>query len=82
VHFYYGRLTSACLRVTVQHHIKQNRREFILKRDLARLDKETFDLIIVGGGIVGAGVARDASLRGLHTLLVEKEDFAYGTTSR
>ena len=53
-----------------------------MRRDLARLDKETFDLIIVGGGIVGAGVARDASLRGFHTLLVEKEDFAYGTTSR
>lgn len=53
-----------------------------MKRDFTRLDKETFDLIIVGGGIVGAGVARDASLRGFHTLLVEKEDFAYGTTSR
>lgn len=36
----------------------------------------------MGGGIVGAGIARDAALRGLHTLLLEKEDFAYGTTSR
>jgi glycerol-3-phosphate dehydrogenase len=53
-----------------------------VKRDFARLKGESFDLIVVGGGIVGAGIARDATLRGLHTLLVEKEDFAYGTTSR
>jgi glycerol-3-phosphate dehydrogenase len=53
-----------------------------LKRDFTRLNSENFDLIIVGGGIIGAGIARDASLRGFNTLLVEKEDFAYGTTSR
>jgi glycerol-3-phosphate dehydrogenase len=53
-----------------------------MKRDFNRLKEENFDLIVVGGGIIGAGIARDASLRGLHTLLVEKEDFAYGTTSR
>jgi len=53
-----------------------------VKRDFSRLKGETFDLIVVGGGIVGTGIARDAVLRGLHTLLVEKEDFAYGTTSR
>jgi glycerol-3-phosphate dehydrogenase len=53
-----------------------------LKRDFTNLNKEQYDLIIVGGGIIGTGVARDAALRGLRTLLVEKEDFAYGTTSR
>jgi glycerol-3-phosphate dehydrogenase len=53
-----------------------------VKRDFDDLDKQTFDLIVVGGGIVGTGIARDASLRGLRTLLLEKEDFAYGTTSR
>lgn len=53
-----------------------------MKRDFTQLNKEPFDLIIVGGGIIGAGVARDAALRGLRTLLVEKEDFASGTTSR
>jgi glycerol-3-phosphate dehydrogenase len=53
-----------------------------LKRNFDDLGQQTFDLIVVGGGIVGAGVARDAALRGLHTLLLEKEDFAYGTTSR
>ncbi len=36
----------------------------------------------MGGGIVGTGIARDAALRGLHTLLLEKKDFGYGTTSR
>lgn len=40
------------------------------------------DLLVVGGGIVGAGVARDAALRGLRTGLVEQHDFAEGTSSR
>jgi glycerol-3-phosphate dehydrogenase len=53
-----------------------------LERDFDALTKETFDLIVIGGGIVGTGIARDAALRGLHTLLVEKDDFACGTTSR
>ena len=41
-----------------------------------------YDLCVVGGGITGAAIARDASLRGLKVLLVEKEDFAQGTSSR
>jgi glycerol-3-phosphate dehydrogenase len=53
-----------------------------LKRDFNALGQGTFDLIVIGGGIVGAGVARDAALRGLNTLLVEKDDFGCGTTSR
>ncbi|MFC1864414.1 glycerol-3-phosphate dehydrogenase [Chloroflexota bacterium] len=52
-----------------------------MRRAFEALTKEIFDLIIIGGGIVGTGIARDAALRGIHTLLVEKEDFAYGTTS-
>jgi glycerol-3-phosphate dehydrogenase len=48
----------------------------------AGLDAEVFDAIIVGGGMAGAGVARDLALRGLSTALVEKADFASGTTSR
>ena len=43
---------------------------------------ETWDVLIVGGGIVGAGVARDAAMRGLRTALVEQYDFAFGTSSR
>ncbi|MGA2285728.1 MAG: glycerol-3-phosphate dehydrogenase/oxidase [Dehalococcoidia bacterium] len=50
--------------------------------DLARLAKETFDLLIVGGGITGAAIARDAALRGLSVALIEKGDFASGTSSR
>lgn len=41
-----------------------------------------FDVIVIGGGITGAGVARDAALRGLSCLLLEKGDFASGTTSK
>ncbi len=41
-----------------------------------------FDLLVVGGGVTGAGIARDAALRGLRVLLVEKDDFAAGTSSR
>ena len=47
-----------------------------------RLDREQFDLLVVGGGITGCGVARDAALRGLRVALCEKDDFASGTSSR
>jgi glycerol-3-phosphate dehydrogenase len=53
-----------------------------MKRDFKSISGKTFDVIVVGGGIVGAGIARDTTLRGLDTLLVEKEDFGSGTTSR
>lgn len=49
---------------------------------LARLGRESFDLLVIGGGITGAGVARDAALRGMRVALVEKDDFAGGTSSR
>ncbi|MFV3126558.1 glycerol-3-phosphate dehydrogenase/oxidase [Niveispirillum sp. KHB5.9] len=48
----------------------------------ARLEAETFDLAIIGGGITGAGIARDAALRGLSVALVEAADYASGTSSR
>ena len=41
-----------------------------------------YDLIIIGGGITGAGIASDAAARGLKTLLLEKQDFASGTSSK
>jgi glycerol-3-phosphate dehydrogenase len=41
-----------------------------------------FDLLVIGGGITGAGIARDAARRGLKTALVEMNDLAYGTSSR
>ena len=52
------------------------------ERALAELGARTFDLLVVGGGITGAGIARDAALRGLAVALVERDDFASGTSSR
>src|SRR4051794_32976029 len=49
---------------------------------LDALGREAFDVLVVGGGITGCGIARDAALRGLRTALVEKNDFASGTSSR
>ena len=49
---------------------------------LDRLASETFDVLVVGGGITGAGVAVDAAARGLRTALVEQCDFGSGTSSR
>ncbi|MGS0891578.1 FAD-dependent oxidoreductase [Burkholderia stagnalis] len=49
---------------------------------LARLETEAFDVLIVGGGVTGAYAAFDASLRGLRVALVEKNDFASGTSSK
>ena len=49
---------------------------------LVRAERDGVDVLVVGGGIVGAGVARDAASRGLRVLLVEKDDFASGTSSR
>lgn len=50
--------------------------------DLERLANETWDLLIVGGGIVGAGALLDATTRGLRAALVEQDDVASGTSSR
>ena len=50
--------------------------------NLQKLQDRQFDVLIIGGGINGAGVARDASLRGLKVALVEMNDFASGTSSR
>ena len=48
----------------------------------SRLAAETFDLLIIGGGITGAGIALDATTRGLKVALVEQNDFASGTSSK
>lgn len=49
---------------------------------LQALQSAPLDVLIIGGGIVGAGIARDAAMRGLKTGLVEQHDFAFGTSSR
>ncbi|MGM1021079.1 MAG: glycerol-3-phosphate dehydrogenase/oxidase [Bacillota bacterium] len=49
---------------------------------LERMEREHFDILIIGGGITGAGIALDAADRGLKTALVEMQDYAAGTSSR
>ena len=49
---------------------------------LQRLADDSFDVLVIGGGITGAGVALDAAARGLRTALVERDDFASGTSSK
>jgi glycerol-3-phosphate dehydrogenase len=56
--------------------------DFDRDRALARMADEEFDVLVIGGGITGAGVALDASARGLRTALVDKGDFASGTSSK
>ncbi|HQV79009.1 MAG TPA: glycerol-3-phosphate dehydrogenase/oxidase [Chitinophagales bacterium] len=51
-------------------------------RYLQQLQNEQFDLLVIGGGITGAGIALDATARGLKVCLIEKDDFASGTSSR
>src|SRR5262245_35496669 len=52
------------------------------RESLAKVAEEVFDILIIGGGITGAGLALDAAVRGLRVALVEKRDFAAGTSSR
>lgn len=49
---------------------------------LRQLSSDVFDLLVIGGGITGAGIALDAATRGIKTALIEKNDFAFGTSSR
>jgi glycerol-3-phosphate dehydrogenase len=55
---------------------------FDRERSLVRLEREEFDLGVIGGGINGAAIARDAAMRGFRVALVERGDFAGGTSSR
>jgi glycerol-3-phosphate dehydrogenase len=55
---------------------------FSRKEILSRFRNTKYDLVIIGGGITGCGIALDAAARGLKVALIEKEDFAYGTSSR
>ena len=51
-------------------------------RKLDAMTSDALDVLVIGGGIVGSGVARDAAMRGLRVALVDKGDFAFGTSSR
>ena len=56
---------------------QHNRPQFI-----AKAESTEFDLLVIGGGITGCGIALDAALRGLKVALIEKKDFGFGTSSR
>lgn len=56
--------------------------EFSRQTNLKRLESEHFDVVVIGGGITGAGCAVDAAARGLSVGLIEKGDFASGTSSK
>jgi len=56
--------------------------DFVRANNIARLRTEQFDVLVVGGGITGLGVALDAASRGLSVGLVEKDDFSSGTSSK
>jgi glycerol-3-phosphate dehydrogenase len=60
------------------NHLSSLHRESIIQS----LRGGVYDLLVIGGGITGAGIALDAASRGLKTALVEKNDFAFGTSSR
>jgi glycerol-3-phosphate dehydrogenase len=51
------------------------------KITIEKMKTVEFDVLIIGGGITGAGIARDAALRGYSVALIEKDDFGYGTSS-
>src|ERR1019366_5219664 len=51
------------------------------RADIDQLKSHEFDIIVIGGGVVGSGIAVDAAARGLSVALVESHDFASGTSS-
>jgi glycerol-3-phosphate dehydrogenase len=53
-----------------------------MTRRLDSIHGVALDVVVIGGGMAGAGIARDAALRGYRTLLLERKDFAFGTTGR
>ncbi len=72
-----GRLNEGMTKIDA-HALNNDQRE----RDLAALADETYDIVVIGGGVTGAGIALDAATRGLRTLIVEAQDWASGTSSR
>ena len=69
----------------MQHESTPGRAEFSHRTRavaVGRLEREKFDILIIGGGITGVAAARDAVRRGLKVALVESRDYAYGTSSR
>ena len=66
----------------IEVHIMSNVSSLNRDEIIANMQGEEFDVLVIGGGITGAGIALDASSRGMKTALVEMQDFAAGTSSR
>jgi glycerol-3-phosphate dehydrogenase len=62
--------------------LSANPTPFARSAALERLGREQFDLLVIGGGVTGAGVALEAASRGLKTAIVEANDWAHGTSSK
>jgi glycerol-3-phosphate dehydrogenase len=71
---------TAALVSTALPEVKSMRRESMLAR--IREQRDPWDIVVIGGGATGAGIAVDAASRGYSTLLLEREDFGKGTSSR
>ena len=65
-----------------QHDQYQQRQQALAPLSLRSSQEVPWDMLIIGGGITGAGIAREAARRGLAVLLIEQKDFAWGTSSR
>ena len=65
-----------------QHDQYQQRKQALAPLSRRSSQVEPWDMLIIGGGITGAGIAREAARRGLAVLLIEQKDFAWGTSSR
>ncbi|MGP5336822.1 glycerol-3-phosphate dehydrogenase/oxidase [Psychrobacter maritimus] len=65
-----------------QHQQRQQRQQALAPLSHRSSQVEPWDMLIIGGGITGAGIAREAARRGLAVLLIEQKDFAWGTSSR
>jgi len=66
----------------MQEEVDMSLGSFDRSDNVAKLGGATYDVLVVGGGITGAGVALDAASRGLSVALVERDDFASGTSSK
>ena len=76
-------LWDRCLVLFISRRRLDNGIIYIEKRSYQeKFKRNEYDVVIVGGGITGAGIALDASNRGMKVALVEMQDFAQGTSSR
>ncbi|WP_296176588.1 glycerol-3-phosphate dehydrogenase/oxidase [Psychrobacter sp. UBA2769] len=67
---------------TKPHQQRQQRQQALAPLSHRSSQVKPWDMLIIGGGITGAGIAREAARRGLAVLLIEQKDFAWGTSSR